>query len=84
MHKFLLKDTSNNKSYTLTVFILGAIIVNIKLIFSGVTVMGVTLAPFTGSEYAMAIGALGSIYVLRRNTDPTASAPKKDDSNGST
>lgn len=67
---FLLKDTKGNKSSTLTVFILGALVVNFKLLFSGMTFGGLTLAPFTGAEYGIAMAALGSIYVLRRNTDP--------------
>lgn len=69
-HSFLLKDTKGNKSATLTVFIIGAIVVNFKLLFSGATVGGLTLSAFTGSDYAMAMASLGSIYVMRRNTDP--------------
>ena len=66
--KLLLTDTAGKKSSTLTVFILGAIVVNLKLILSGVIVNGITLAPFTGTEYGVALSALGAIYVLRRST----------------
>lgn len=67
-----MRDSEGRKSVTVTSFIYGSIVVNFKLIFSGATVMGITLAPFTGGEYSAAIGALGAIYVLRRNTDPQA------------
>lgn len=70
MNKLLMTDSSGKKSATMTAFVTGFIIVNLKLILSGVTVGGIELAPFTGGEYAAAIGALGAIYVLRRNTDP--------------
>jgi len=66
--KFLLRDTAGKKSSTLTVFILGAIVVNMKLIFSGMTFAGITLSDFSGSDYGVAMGALGAIYVLRRST----------------
>lgn len=56
----------------MTAFVLGFVVVNLKLIFSGVTVAGVTLAPFTGSEYALAIAALGAVYTLRRNFGDTS------------
>lgn len=76
--KFLLTDTAGKKSSTMTVFITGAIVVNLKLILSGMTVMGVTLAPFTGGEYAAAMGALGAVYVLRRSTDPTTTKKEEE------
>ena len=68
-NKLLLTDTSGKKSATLTAFVTGFIVVNLKLIFSGMTIGGIVLAPFSGSEFAVAVGALGAIYVLRRSTD---------------
>jgi hypothetical protein len=70
MDKFLLKDSSGKKSTTMTAFVLGFIVVNAKLLLSGMTLGGLELAPFTGVEYAAAVSALGAIYVLRRSTDP--------------
>lgn len=67
MDKFLLSDSNGKKSVTATAFILGFIIVNSKLLLSGLTIASLQLAPFSGVEYAAAIAALGSIYVLRRN-----------------
>ena len=72
LNNFLFKDSSGKKSLTATVFAWGTLVVNFKLIFSGVTLVnGLTMAAFTGSDYGMAMGALGAIYVMRRNTDPT-------------
>lgn len=76
--KFLLKDTSGKKSITMTAFVIGFVVVNAKLIASGLTISGLTLAPFSGSEYAVAVAALGAIYVLRRaGTEKSDDAKKK-------
>ena len=75
--KLLLTDTSGKKSTTLTAFVLGFFAVNAKLLLSGVTIAGYTMTPFTGGEYAAALGALGAIYVLRRSTDPEAKKEQK-------
>lgn len=68
--KFLLTDTSGKKSATLTAFVVGFTVVNLKLIFSGMAFGGLTLTAFTGAEYAAGLAALGGIYVLRRATNP--------------
>lgn len=73
----LLTDTQGKKSATLTVFIMGAIVVHAKLIFSGMTLAGLTLEPFTGGEYAAAMGALGAVYVMRRTVNGYAAEAKK-------
>lgn len=65
----MIKDTTGQESLTATAFVVGFTTCCLKLIFSGVTVAGVTLAPFTGSEFGIAVGALGAIYVLRRQGD---------------
>ena len=67
----LLKDTNGNKSITMTAFVIGFIVVNAKLILSGMTLWGVVLAPFTGVEYGASLAALGGIYILRRKGDNT-------------
>ncbi len=70
LNKLLFKDSSGRKSLTATTFFWGTVVVNFKLILSGMTVMGATLAEFGGGDYAAAMGALGAIYVMRRSTDP--------------
>lgn len=64
-----LKDTKTGKpSYTLTAFVIGFAIVNIKLLLSGVEIMDkFKMSEFSGVDYAAAIAALGSVYVLRKN-----------------
>ena len=68
LDKFLLKDSSGNKSTTVTAFVLGFIVVNLKLLASGLSFGAYEMSAFTGSVYAAAIGALGAIYVMRRAT----------------
>jgi hypothetical protein len=65
----LVKDTSGQESLTATAFVVGFTTCCFKLILSGMTVAGITLAPFSGSEFGIAVGALGAIYVLRRQGD---------------
>ena len=69
IQKLLIKNSDGKKSVTMTAFVLGFVIVNLKLILSGMTIGGLVLAPFSGVEYAAAMSALGAIYVLRRQTD---------------
>lgn len=69
----LLKDSSGKKSVTMTTFVLGFIVVCVKLLFSGMTIKGFTLSPFTGGEFAASVAALGSVYTLRRNFGKTNS-----------
>jgi len=68
-NKLLLTDTSGKKSTTLTAFMIGFVVVNLKLLFSGMTINGLILSPFSGGEYASALIALGGIYVIRRATN---------------
>ena len=75
--KLLIKDSTGNPSVTMTAFCLGFIVVNLKLILSGVTLFSYTMAPFTGGEYAAAIASLGAVYVLRRSK--TNGEEKKDE-----
>lgn len=63
---FLIKDSDGKPSVTMTAFVTGFLVVNAKLLLSGVTIAGFTITAFTGGEYAAAIGALGAIYVMRR------------------
>lgn len=65
-NSFLIKDSSGEKSVTMTAFVFGFIIVNLKLILSGVTIGGYSMSVFTGSEYALCLSALSGTYILRR------------------
>ena len=63
----MLTDSTGKKSATLTAFVIGFLIVNIRLLFSGVSIGKFTIGQFTGSEYALAVGALSAMYVMRRH-----------------
>lgn len=75
LHNFLFKDSSGKKSLTATTFVWGSLVVNMKLILSGAVIMGTTLAPFGGGDYAAAMASLGAIYVMRRTTDKSVDKP---------
>jgi hypothetical protein len=51
-----------------TAFLVGAAIVNAKLLCSGITIAGIVLSQFGGGDYAAAMGALGAIYVARQHS----------------
>ena len=68
-NKFLFKDSEGKPSLTATSFVLGFVVVNLKLILSGVEFGDFKIALFSGGEYAAAIGSLGAVYVLRRSTE---------------
>lgn len=54
-------------SVTLTLFVGGFIICLLKLIGSGIVIGPITLSPFSGVDFAAAVGALGGVYALRRS-----------------
>lgn len=72
INSFLLTDTDGNKSVTLTSFLFGFVLVNLKLVFSGVQIGAVNFSVFGGGDYAAAVAALGAIYVMRRATNQPA------------
>jgi hypothetical protein len=67
--KYLKDPKTGEESVTLTVFVTGVLVSTLKLLTSGLSIGTVVLQPFTGVDYAAAIGALGAIYVMRRNSD---------------
>lgn len=71
LDKLLVTDTNGNKSITATAFIIGFLVINVKLLFGGTSIGPLVLLPFTGGEYAAAVAALGGVYVLRRKDGKT-------------
>lgn len=67
LNKLLINDSSGKPSVTMTAFVTGFMVVNVKLLISGLTIAGYKMAAFTGGEYAAALSALGGVYVMRRN-----------------
>lgn len=66
---WLVDPKTGEKSVTLTAFVTGFGVATLKLLLSGLTIAGFSLAPFTGSDYALVVGAVGAIYWARKNTD---------------
>ena len=58
---------TKKKSVTLTMFVWGMLVCVFKLLISGHTAYGIVFETFSGSDFAMAVGALGSIYGFRRS-----------------
>lgn len=65
-----LKDPkTGEKSVTVTVFTATWAIALAKLLLAGLSIGSVTFGSFPGSEFAVVIGAAGSIYAARKYTD---------------
>ena len=63
----MLKDTKGEKSTTMTVFIIGFIVVCIKLLASGLTIGGYQMSPFSGVDFSAAMSSLAFLYLGRRS-----------------
>ena len=70
--KFLLSNTSGEKSLTATLFIVGFIIACFKLLVSGMVIGSFQMGNFSGIDAAAVFGALGLVYKLRRDTEDKA------------
>ena len=64
---YLFKNADGSPSITATAFTVGFMICSFKPLISGVVIKGITLGAFSGGDFAVAIAALGGVYVLRRN-----------------
>lgn len=65
--QMFIKDSKGEPSLTATAFLIGFIIVNIKLLFSGIALTEtLKFSEFSGGDYAASLAALGAIYVMRR------------------
>lgn len=65
--RYLKDPKSGKESITLTAFMVGFLVCTGKLLLSGVTTNLITFEPFSGMDYAAAVGALGMVYTLRKN-----------------
>ena len=79
--KFILNDLKTGKpSYTVTAFVIGFWIINIKLLLSGMQFSDkIKMSEFSGMDYATAAAAIGSIYVLRKNKTIEKDKTEKDE-----
>lgn len=69
LSQFIVNDVKTKKpSYTVTAFIFGFLIINFKLLFSGIQLTDkIKMSDFSGVDYAASVAALGGLYVLRKN-----------------
>lgn len=75
--RFLKDPKTGRESVTLTAFVVGFLVCTGKLLLSGIKTDLITFEQFSGSDFGIAVGALGAIYTLRKN-----STIKKDTPNG--
>jgi len=59
-----LKNSKGVPSATFTVFYVGSFVCLIKLMFAGLVIGSYKLGEFTGSDFGIALAALGGVYVL--------------------
>lgn len=64
-----INDPKTSKpSVTLSAFVIGFLVCTGKLLLSGIKTDLITFEQFSGADYGMAVGALGAIYTLRKNS----------------
>ncbi len=66
---FIKDPKTDQPSVTVTAFVVGFVIACLKLLVAGVSVGNISLSPFSGSDFAAVVGALGLIYAARKHTD---------------
>lgn len=66
---WILDPKTKEPSVTITMMVPGFLVCILKLLISGLTIGGLTMGHFSGSDFATAIGALGMIYAARKHTD---------------
>lgn len=75
LNSFLIKNIKTGiPSYTLSASVYGFILVNFKLIFSGITIGTFHIVEFGGIEYASAIAALTTLYVSNKHINNLGTA----------
>lgn len=52
-----------------SVFRIAFIVVLLKFMLGGTTILGVAIPPFTGSEFSVALAAVGGIHSLSKHVD---------------
>ncbi len=63
----MLNNKDGEPSTNRTVFFYGSLVCLIKLAFSGMTFKTFQIPVFTGSDFGMAVAALGAIYSLDKH-----------------
>lgn len=69
MKPYLKDPKTNEYSVTMTLLVIGTAVALLKMVGSGMSLGGLTLDKFSGTDFAAAVGALGAIYAARKHTD---------------
>lgn len=78
----ILKNKDGVPSYTTTITVIGFFVINLKLLFSGISLPhDIKMSEFSGVDYAAALSAIGGIHLWNKTIVRTKN--KDDDSNGS-
>lgn len=65
-----IKDPSTKEeSVTVTLYVIGFTVCTLKLLTSGMHFGNISLGTFSGSDFALAVGAVGAVYWGRKHTD---------------
>lgn len=65
----MLQDKDGNPSTTRSVFFYGCLVCIVKLALSGMNLKIIQMPVFSGSDFGMAIAALGGIYSLNKHVE---------------
>jgi hypothetical protein len=76
--KFWVLDPKSGKpSVTLSLMVLGFCVATFKLLVSGMTIHGIAFESFSGTDFAMVVGALGALYSVKKFTNKDSAELKK-------
>ncbi len=80
LSKLIIKNVKTGQpSYTLTMTIVGFLVINVKLLFSGIEVMDkFKMSDFSGVDYAAALSAIGGIHVFNKKVTRETQKENKD------
>lgn len=77
--KIWLNDPVTKKpSVSLSLFVLGFVTAVIKLLFACNMLFGFKMTAFTGVDFAAVVGALGTVYVMRKPKPTNQEVPKSE------
>jgi hypothetical protein len=66
---WLTDPDTGKKSVTVTLLIWGFLICTTRLLLSDIKIGIIHLGAFSGSDFALAVGAVGAIYAARKHSD---------------
>lgn len=79
INKFLLKKDEGQGSYSLTFSVIAFIVINLKLIFSGIDIAHVVkMSEFGGTDYGVALAAISALHLGNKAVNKSVSDTKGD------